>query len=322
MTAIGLASSGRAREGVGDPVGQELAVRQARGRVVEGAALRDVDETRVVERDRGELGEAGQRLDLALSERPSDCPEARPITPTTRPPDSGGRRRRRRAVPAGRPGARRPRVVVIDRDRLAGPDDRAGHAVARRQDAIPDEVGEDADADAHDERRRVRFEQVDEARAGVPSSAEARARIVAEESVRSCGPAARGPCRRGREGTDRRAARRRAVGRSGLARYIARSAIATSSSLVRPSSGKQATPALIVTRADVDARRGRLRSRTAAPDPLGHVVGGHAVGARAGSRRTRRRRTDRAGRRRGSRSPSRAAISPGERRRPDGRARR
>ena len=49
-----------AREGMGDAVRQQLAVRQAGRRVVEGAALGDVDEARVVDGDRGQLGEPGQ----------------------------------------------------------------------------------------------------------------------------------------------------------------------------------------------------------------------------------------------------------------------
>jgi len=58
------------RQCAGDPVGQELAVRQAGGRVIEGAPLGGVHEPGVVQGDRGELGEARQRVDLALAPIP------------------------------------------------------------------------------------------------------------------------------------------------------------------------------------------------------------------------------------------------------------
>ena len=69
---------------------EQLAVGEAGGRVVQGAALRGVDEPRVVERDRGELGEARQRVDLALAPVALELADARPRTPTTRPADMSG----------------------------------------------------------------------------------------------------------------------------------------------------------------------------------------------------------------------------------------
>ena len=102
-TAIDSASSRGGRASAWrDAVGQELAVRQAGRRVVQGAALRHVDESRVVERDRGELGEAGQGVDVPpvpATARP--FPEARPRTPTTLPPRSAARRRPSRTRPSG-----------------------------------------------------------------------------------------------------------------------------------------------------------------------------------------------------------------------------
>ena len=68
----------------------------------------------------------------------------------------------------------------------------------------------------------------------------------------------------------------------GLTWYSARSATATSSSLVRPSSGKQATPALTVTTGRESASSpaaASARERTTPPDPFGHLVGDEPVGA-------------------------------------------
>ena len=105
---------------------------------------------------------------------------------------------------------------------------------------------------------------------------------------------------------------------SGLARYSARSATATSASLVRPSSG-------IAGDADADRdgraagrpRTARRRRAGSARRPRGRPPGRR----RAGWRRTRRRRSGTAGRRRGSRPPMRAGDArPGTRRRPGGRS--
>ena len=96
MTAIGSGVVGRGRgQRVRDPVGQQLAVGQAGRRVVQRAALRVVDQPRVVEGDRGELGEARQGIDLARARTAGRCvPDARPITPTTSSrPRSAARRR-------------------------------------------------------------------------------------------------------------------------------------------------------------------------------------------------------------------------------------
>ena len=96
-----------ARQGVGDPVGQQLAVGQAGGRVVQGAALGAVDQPRVVEGDRGQLGEAGQGARSRArrtAARPS--PEARPMTPTTRPPEVSGTPTTDPNVPVGTSPAR------------------------------------------------------------------------------------------------------------------------------------------------------------------------------------------------------------------------
>ena len=120
MTAIGPVVVGPATgERVGDPVGQQLAVRQARGRVVQGAALRDVDEPRVVERDRGELGEARSAPRCrAQSEAPRVTARRRGrARRSTRPPDVSGTP----TVGTERAGrqvrrAARPRVVVVDDD--------------------------------------------------------------------------------------------------------------------------------------------------------------------------------------------------------------
>ena len=95
---------------------------------------------------------------------------------------------------------------------------------------------------------------------------------------------------------------------TGFARYIAWSAIATSAPLVRPSSGKQATPTLIVTRGRLD-RAGHVGDACdgSGPRPRGRPSGRCS----AGSPRTRRRRSDRACRRPGPRSssPARSPVS-------------
>ena len=60
MTAIGVGGLARTTPGRTDPVRQQLAVRQAGHRVVQRAALGRVEQPGVVERDRGELGEADE----------------------------------------------------------------------------------------------------------------------------------------------------------------------------------------------------------------------------------------------------------------------
>ena len=57
------------RQGVTDPVGQQLAVREAGDRVVQRAAPSGVEQARIVEGDRRELGEANEGVRLARAER-------------------------------------------------------------------------------------------------------------------------------------------------------------------------------------------------------------------------------------------------------------
>ena len=122
MTAIGSRSSVRwPARAWRDPVGQQLAVGQAGRRVVERAALRHVEEPRVVERDRGQLGEAGEGVrSRAAPNARSVVPEASPRTPTTRPPEASGTPTTDPNVPVGR--SRRAvaqGVVVVDGQRRA-----------------------------------------------------------------------------------------------------------------------------------------------------------------------------------------------------------
>ena len=118
MTATGSDPSGRDEA-------RACAIRSVRSsrfgqpgrRVVQRPALGGIHQPGVVERDRGELGEAGQRVDLALApssigfaggqpEHPDDPPGGR-----QRHPDHGAEHPRRRRHRAARPG-----VVGIDRD--------------------------------------------------------------------------------------------------------------------------------------------------------------------------------------------------------------
>ncbi len=150
------------RQGVRDPVGQELAVRQAGRRVVQGATLGDVDEAGVVEPDRGKLREAGKRLDIAvapLAARLTGRQPEHPDHPTAR----GERHRDHGPEDADRHvgGASGPAVVVGEDDRLAAAGDFAGEALVER-DPEAQQVGVEARADSQDQRGLIRFEQVDE----------------------------------------------------------------------------------------------------------------------------------------------------------------
>ena len=163
MTATGSASVRLGRQGVRDPVGQELAVREAGGRVVEGAALGRVEQPGVVERDRGELGEADQGVGLARSERAigrargeADDPDRRPARGQRHAedgPERGGRQVRRAVAE---------RVVVVDRERRARAVDLAAEALVDRH-PVPEEVAEQAAAVADHERPLVGLDEVDEA---------------------------------------------------------------------------------------------------------------------------------------------------------------
>ena len=96
---VALAGPG---ERVGDAVGQEVAVRQAGDRVVEGAALGGLEEMGVVEGDRGELGEPAQRGDLAARRTAARSSPTRGRSrrrPARR--RSAGRRRRHRTPRVG-----------------------------------------------------------------------------------------------------------------------------------------------------------------------------------------------------------------------------
>ncbi len=135
---------------------------EAGGRVVERAALGGVDEPRVVEPDRGELGEVGQGVDLAPAPQPAgvarreaedaDDPPAR----RQRHGHHGAERFEREVRRAIGPG-----VVVVDRDGAPRCDDRAGQALVAG-DAQPQEVGVEARPDAQHEAGAIGLEQVDE----------------------------------------------------------------------------------------------------------------------------------------------------------------
>ena len=206
--ALGLVRAD-ARERVGDPVGQQLAVRQPGRRVVEGAALRDVDQPRVVEGDRGELGEPGQRIDLARAPNVRSVePDARPMTPTTSSPELSGTPTIAPSVRGGTIAGRAGRRRRSRRPRAGWPVRKtcAAEAFVDRL-AVADALGEEAGAVAEDERRRR------PARRGRCSRAASRAARGAgqdrlEQRRRSrAGRAAPGPSRRARAGTGRAGAR-------------------------------------------------------------------------------------------------------------------
>jgi len=136
---------------VGDPVGQELAVRKAGDRVVEGPTLDGLEEMGVVEGDRGELGKPAQGRDLADPERPLHAARCQPDhadDPAARRQgnaDDGAEDARRHVA-----GPLRPGVVVIDGDRPPFPVDEPREPAVDRH-AVAEEIGEQADPVADDE---------------------------------------------------------------------------------------------------------------------------------------------------------------------------
>ena len=155
-SAIGSASSGPvAGQGVGDAVGQELAVRQPGRRVVQRPALGGLEEAGVVERDRGELGRSGSgRRSRAGPSARSLCPDAEAedaddaAAGGQRHADDGAEDAVRQVGRAVGPG-----VVVVDGERPAVADDRAADPLVDRH-AAAEEAVEEPDAVAHDERCR------------------------------------------------------------------------------------------------------------------------------------------------------------------------
>ena len=86
---------------------EELAVGQPGRRVVERAALGDVDEPGVVERDRGELAEARQRVDVPAAPAPlACCPIRGRARRRRRPPDVSGTPTTEPKMPDGNVGER------------------------------------------------------------------------------------------------------------------------------------------------------------------------------------------------------------------------
>ena len=218
-TAIDSASSALVTgQGVRDAVGQELAVGQPGRRVVEGPALGDIDEPGVVERDRGELGEAGQGVDVPRGPSADRCARTRDrARRPTRPPEVSGTPTTDPNMPVGSAGrAAVPRVVVVDRERRAGRDDRAAEALVDG-DAVPEIAVEQAGAVAHDERSSpVGLAQVD-----VPVRRPEQGGRPSHDGLQQAGPgrggrAARARSRRARAGRDRRGRRRRGRGPSRL----------------------------------------------------------------------------------------------------------
>ena len=150
------------RQGVGDPVGQQVAVGQARDGVVQCAALRLLEQVGVVQRDRGELGEAAERSDLAAAERPLVASRGEPDDADG--PAAGGQRHGDDGTEHVGRQSRRPAnegVVILGRDRAALANDEAAEPVGGRQ-PVAEEVGEDADPVADDECLAVGLEEVDE----------------------------------------------------------------------------------------------------------------------------------------------------------------
>ena len=156
---------------LGEPVEQQRPVRQAGQHVVEGGVgalpalgLRPLEQAGVVERDRRELREPRQRLELALGERPRPVARGEPDEAqhlAVRGQRHGAHGAERGGIePAGR---RRVRAVVVDVHRPPGPDHRPADARAGRE-VVAVEVVEQPDADAADEVdvRAVVLEQVQE----------------------------------------------------------------------------------------------------------------------------------------------------------------
>ena len=281
ITAIGsgVVRAG-ARERVGDAVGQQLAVRQAGGRVVEGAALGDVDEARVVERDRGELGEAGQRRrPRAGPNGRSVAPDARPMTPTT----SSARGERHADDRAEQSRAGRPRRAAPTRrsrrPRRAGPSGRPGRRCpGRLAIRCPRTSANSPVAVAEDELEAVRLERGRRSRAACRAARRRPVRIVSS-SIAPVAAVEQGE-RRLVEGAQVRVApRARPVGdRRARLGEVHRAVGDGHEGVLRA--------AVVRVAGDADADRRRVASRrtssaaTAAADPLGHLVGRHPVGAR------------------------------------------
>ena len=148
------------RQRVRDPVGEQLAIGQTRRVVVQGAALRDIDEAGVLEPDRRQSGEARQRFLVPLGPVPRRAAGGEP----EHPDHAAGRLewcRDRGTQTDLRVGwAARPLIVVIDRDGLAGLADRTREALARAHVRAL-EVGEEARADAQLEPAAVSLDEVD-----------------------------------------------------------------------------------------------------------------------------------------------------------------
>jgi len=131
---------------VTDPVRQQLAVREAGDGVVERAAPGGVEQARVVERDRGELGEANESVRLARAERPIVRP-GREADHADRHAAGGQRDADDRAevggLEVGHP--LRVGIVVGDHERGAGPVDVADQALVDR-DVAAEQLREHAAA--------------------------------------------------------------------------------------------------------------------------------------------------------------------------------
>ena len=226
---------------VGDPVREQLTVRQPGRRVVQRAALGGIEQPRVVEGDRRQLGEPDEGVRLARPERAVDRARGEP--------DDAHRLAARRERHAHH-GAERPArhvgrasdevVVVGDRQRRPGPEDLAGEALVDRH-PLADEVDEDAAAVADHQARLVGFGEIDvavrgpeqrrgvgqdrleqdrrvvpveEREGGLVERAQVRIRRATAERRRSGPPASPGrargrPCRPGRPWSGRRPGSRR-----------------------------------------------------------------------------------------------------------------
>ncbi len=156
----------RRRQRLGDPVGEQLAVRQPGRRVVERAPLGGIEQARVVERDRGELCEPDEGVRLARPERAIDRARGEPDDA-----DRLAARRQRHAHhraerPARHIGRASGEVVVVgDRERCPGPEDLPGKALVDRH-PLADEVDEDAAAVADHQARLVGLGEIDVAMRG------------------------------------------------------------------------------------------------------------------------------------------------------------
>ena len=146
---------------MGDSVRQEVAIREARDRVVQGAPLGRLEQVRVVEGDRSELGEPAEGADLARPERPLETARREPDHADDAPagrqrnPDHGTEHEGGHVACALGPG-----VVVVDGDRASLAVDDAGQPAVGRHPVI-EEIGEQPDPVADHQRPAVGLEQVD-----------------------------------------------------------------------------------------------------------------------------------------------------------------